>query len=97
MWRWLVRQRINALEVALSVELSRDGGSGLAAREQSLERERAVLLRRLAELGAQVLDAPDVEQVRSGLLRLIGDVDRHRQRLNDLVYDSVSMELGGSE
>ena len=96
-WRWLVRQRITALEAALSVELSRDEGSGLAAREQSLERERAVLLRRIAELGAQVLDAPDVEQVRSGLRRLIGDVDRHRQRLNDLVYDSVSMELGGSE
>jgi hypothetical protein len=56
-----------------------------------------VLLRRLAELGAQVLDAPDVEQVRNGLRRLIGDVERHRRRLNDLVYDSVSMELGGSE
>ena len=96
-WRWLVRERIVALEDALSVELSRDSGAGLAAREQSLERERAVLLRRLAELGAQVLDAPDVEQVRSGLCRLVGDVDRHRQRLNDLVYDSVSMELGGSE
>jgi hypothetical protein len=96
-WRWLVKQRVSALEAALSGELSRDSGSGLAAREQSLERERAVLLRRLAELGAQVLDAPDVEQVRNGLRRLIGDVERHRRRLNDLVYDSVSMELGGSE
>lgn len=96
-WRWLVRQRIAALEAALCGELSRDGGAGLAAREQSLERERAVLLRRLAELGAQVLDAPDVQQLRSGLSRLVCDVDRHRQRLNDLVYDSVSMELGGSE
>lgn len=96
-WRWLVRQRLAALEQALSGELSRDSGVGLAAREQSLERERAVLLRRLAELAAQVLDAPDVEQVRRGLCRLVSDVDRHRQRLNDLVYDSVSMELGGSE
>ena len=96
-WRWVVRQRITALEDALSGELSRDSGSGLAAREQSLERERAVLLRRLAELGAQVLDAPDVEQVRSGLCRLVCDVDRHRQRVNNLAYDAVSMELGGSE
>ena len=95
-WRWLVRQRMAALESALTGSLSRDSGAGLAAREQSLERERAVLLRRLAELGAQVLDAPDVEQVRADLRRLVTDVERHRQRLNDLVYDSVSMELGGS-
>lgn len=96
-WRWLVRQRVATLESALSGELSRDSGAGLAAREQSLERERAVLLRRLAELSVQVLDAPDVEQVRIGLHRLVDDADRHRQRLNDLVYDAVSMELGGSE
>ena len=25
------------------------------------------------------------------------DLEHHRQRLNDLVYDSVALELGGSE
>ena len=31
------------------------------------------------------------------LRRLVSDLERHRQRLNDLVYDSVTLELGGSE
>ena len=44
-----------------------------------------------------MLDAPDVETVRGDLKRLVADLERHRQHLNDLVYDSVSLELGGSE
>jgi hypothetical protein len=44
-----------------------------------------------------VLEAPDVESVRADLKRLVCDLERHRQRLNDLVYDSVTLELGGSE
>ena len=52
---------------------------------------------RLGELGPRVLDAVDVEPVRADLRRLVVDLERHRQHLNDLVYDSVSLELGGSE
>ena len=48
-------------------------------------------------LGPEVLEVPDVETVRGELLRLVVDLERHRQHLNDLVYDSVSLELGGSE
>ena len=29
--------------------------------------------------------------------RLLTDLEHHVQRLHDLVYDSVSLELGGSE
>jgi len=96
-WRRLVRQRMEGLRVALLGELSRDGDAALAAREQTLQRERTVLLGRLAVLAVRVLDEPDVEAVRNDLLRMVTAVDRYRQRLNDLVYDSVSMELGGSE
>lgn len=96
-WRWLVRHRMAGVQVALSEEVFRGGDSSLAAREVSLQRERAALVRRLVALGPLVLEAPDVEDVRGELHRVIGDVERHRQRLNDLVYDSVSMELGGSE
>jgi hypothetical protein len=35
--------------------------------------------------------------VRADLVRLVSALERYRQRLNDLVYDSVSLELGGSE
>jgi hypothetical protein len=96
-WRWLVRQRMDAVRDALVGELSRDDHVALAAREQTLQRERTVLLGRLAVLGPRVLDEADVEGVREDLHRLVAAVERYRQRLNDLVYDSVSMELGGSE
>ena len=96
-WRWLVRQRMEGLRDALGGELSRDGDAALAAREQALQRERTVLLGRLTVLAPRVLDEPDVETVRDEMLRLVTAVERYRQRLNDLVYDSVSMELGGSE
>jgi len=96
-WRWLVRHRMAGVRDALAIETSRDGDAWLAARELTLHRERAALLRRLAALGPQVLEVPDVESVRADLKRLVCDLERHRQRLNDLVYDSVTLELGGSE
>ncbi len=96
-WRWLVRHRMAGVRDALAAERSRGGDAWLAARELSLHRERATLLSRIATLGPLVLETPDVELVREDLLRLVADVERHRQRLNDLVYDSVSLELGGSE
>lgn len=97
LWRRLVRQRMAAVQDALAADLTRDGDAAFAGREQRLTNERLVLLRRFAALGSQVSDTLDVEQVRAELHRLVADVERHRQRLNDLVYDSVSMELGGSE
>ena len=97
MWRWLVRHRMAGVKEALALEHSRDGDAWLAARQIMLSRERDLLLRRLAALGPQVLEAADVDPVRRQLLRLVGDLERHRQKLNDLAYDTVSLELGGSE
>lgn len=97
-WRWLVRHRMAGVhDVLAASDRSRDSDAWLAAREMSLHRERLGLMRRLAELGPRVLDEPDVEPVRAELYRLVGDLERHHQHLNDLVYDSVSLELGGSE
>jgi len=97
MWRWLVRHRMAGVKEALALEHSREGDAWLAARQIMLARERESLTRRLALLGPQVLEAADVEPVRQELLRLVSDLERHRQKLNDLVYDTVSLELGGSE
>jgi hypothetical protein len=96
-WRWLVRHRMAGVRDALTRELPREGDAWLAAREQTLRQDRDVLVRRLALLGPRVLEAPDVEPVLVDLHRLVRDLEHHRQRLNDLVYDSVSLELGGSE
>ena len=69
----------------------------LAARGGTAFRERNALLGRLSTLGAQILETPDVEATRVELKRLLMDIQRHVQRLNDLAYDEVEMELGGSE
>jgi hypothetical protein len=97
LWRWLVRHRMAGVKEALAIDRVRGGDAWLAARELGLHRERDGLLHRLADLGPRVLEAPEVETVRSDLQRLVSDLERHRQHLNDLVYDSVSLELGGSE
>ena len=96
-WRWLVRNRLAGVKEALTGESTRGGDAWLAAREMSLHRDRNVLLRRLSVLGPQVLEAPDVDGVRADLQRFVRDLERYRQRLNDLVYDAVSLELGGSD
>jgi len=96
-WRWTVRQRMAGVRDALAGEAGDPDDGWLAARGGSAFRERNALLRRLSALGSQVLENPDVEQVRVELRRLVADVARHVQRLNDLVYDDVELELGGSE
>ena len=45
----------------------------------------------------QILETPDVEATRVELKRLVMDIQRHVQRVNDLAYDEVELELGGSE
>jgi hypothetical protein len=98
LWRRLVRHRMDGVKRALmSDDRFRGGDAWLAARELSLHRDRMDLLRRISALDKQVAEAPDIDTVRGELHRLVGDLERHRQRLNDLVYDSVSLELGGSE
>ncbi len=96
-WRWLVRNRMAGVKDALVAELMRGGDAWLTSREGAMVRERDALLRRLAQLGPAVLEEPDVEPVRVELLRLATDIEHHQQRVNDLVYDSVTLELGGSD
>ena len=69
----------------------------LAARGGAAFRERNALAGRIGDLSMQVLESPDVEATRIELKRLLMDLSRHLQRLNDLAYDEVEMEIGGSE
>ncbi len=97
MWRWLVRHRMSTVKDALRAERLRGGDAWLASREVNLHRERAALLSQLASLGPAVLEDADLERVRGELARLVSALERYKQRVNDLVYDSVCLELGGSE
>ena len=96
-WRWVVRQRMGVVRDELLGEKAGSRDGWLAARGGAAFRERNALLSRLTALSAQVLETPDVEATRLELKRLVMDVNRHMQRLNDIAYDEVEMEIGGSE
>ena len=96
-WRWTVRQRMAGVRDALVAETAHHEDAWLAARGGSVLRERNALLGRLSALGPQVLEEERIEQVRGELARLPCDIRHHVQRLHDLAYDEVELELGGSE
>ena len=96
-WRWLVRQKMGEVRDALVGETAGSDDGWLAARGGSAFRERNALLSRMSLLSPDILENADVEAVRIELKRLVTDINRHIQRLNDLRYDEVELELGGSE
>lgn len=96
-WRWSVRQRLVLVRDKLIAESLGAEEGWLAARGGQAFRERNVLLTRLTAYLQQVLECPDAEAVRRDLKRLVHDISRHLQKVNDLVYDEVEMELGGSD
>lgn len=96
-WRWVVRQRMSAVRDALIGAIGNPDDGWLAARGGAAFRERNALLGRLSALGGQILESAEVEVVRVEMKRLVVDVGRHMQKINDLAYDDVELELGGSE
>jgi len=96
-WRWTVRQRMAAVRDALLADVDGTDDGWLVARSGGILRDRDVLLTRLSVLGRDVLESPGVERVRTDLRRLATDLGHYVQRLHDLAYDAVELELGGSE
>ena len=96
-WRWTMRERLASVREALNSERFTSWDGWLAARSGTSDRERQQLLARIAALANTVLDRLDTERVAGEVRRLLNDVEHYRQKMNDLVYDSVSMEIGGSE
>jgi hypothetical protein len=96
-WRWTVRQRMAGVRDALIDETDHPVDGWLVARGGAAIRERNTLLGRLNAMGPSVLESPEVERVRVEMKRLLTDISHHFQRLHDLAYDEVELELGGSE
>jgi hypothetical protein len=82
---------------ALSDENFQTWDGWLAARTGTADRERRQLLARISSIGAGLLDRLETDRVAGEVRRLLNDVEHYRQRVHDLVYDSVAMEIGGSE
>jgi hypothetical protein len=96
-WRWNVRRQLVPVREGLAREHSHRRNAWLSARASQVLRERDLLLARLNDLSSQVLIATDVEAVAAQLSRLLVDIEHHAQRLHDLAYDDVELEIGGSE
>lgn len=96
-WHWRLRQELSTLREALESERFRSFDGWLTARSRASERDRARLTARIAALGPAVLDRLDPEAVRIEVSRLLADVEHYRQRVHDLIYDAVALEIGGSE
>ena len=96
-WRWSVRQRLVIVRDRLVAETLGSQDGWLVARGGAAFRERNDLLARVSALTPAVLEVHDAEQVRLDLKRLVIDIAHHVQRVHDLVYDDVELELGGEE
>lgn len=96
-WRWSVRRQLVPVRDRLLLEHPDRREAWLSARAARTLRERDELLTRLNALAAQVLVAPDLDDLADRLSRLLADIARHHQRVQDLAYDDVELEIGGSE
>ena len=96
-WRWNVRRRLSEVKDALSHPQTHQPEAWLTARTQLSKRDRFQLQSRVVTLSSGVLDKLDADSIVHQVHRLLSDLEHHVQRLHDLVYDSVSLELGGSE
>jgi hypothetical protein len=96
-WRWTVRRRLVPVRDRLLREHPTRRETWLSARHNRALRERDDLLTRLDLLSSQLLVAADVDEVAGRLSRLLVDIEHHAQRVHDLAYDDVELEIGGSE
>lgn len=91
--RQVLRALARAGEALDPVPATRE--SWLAGRAGHLAHERERLRGRLAVASDTVVtDGPTAH---AGLCRLATDLEHHRQRISDLAYDEVELELGGEE
>lgn len=87
---------LKQVHAALAAEMAPQGEVWQAARGRHLWRERLKLMARVNRL-RETFDQHTPDAISAQTRRVMVDVEHHRQRVNDLVYDSVERDLGGSE
>jgi len=93
-WRTAVRERLQKVRAGMTEPLgSRDGW--LVARAQHAERDRCALLERITATTTRMSEARPTTAVIPEIRRLTRDLSRYGQRVRDLDYDAVELELGG--
>ncbi|ROR89189.1 hypothetical protein [Nocardioides aurantiacus] len=108
-WRWHVRVRLQSVQQALaplappappspsSPAACADSDAWLSPRVEGADRRTVQLRARVGVVASGVLDRLDAATIEREVRRLLRDLEHLLQRDHDLVYDSVSLDLGGSE
>ena len=96
-WRWDVHRALTGVRDDLYGEQPRVREQWLTARGRRVADERDRLLLRVSAAGTAALHAEDLAELDSDLRRLETDLSHHVQRLTDLAWDDVELEIGGSE
>ena len=96
-WRWWLRGALSTVRDALAAPDTRRDEAWLAARGGCSRRRGRQLLARVAALGNGLLDRATTEDAFGRSRRLLVDLEHHVQRLHDLAWDEVELELGGSD
>lgn len=95
-WRWQVHRVLTHVRDDLSGEQPRVRDQWLTARGRRVAEERDRLLRRVSAAGSEALSTDDLARLGDDLRRLEADLAHHAQRLTDLAWDDVELEIGGS-
>ncbi|HEX2176050.1 MAG TPA: hypothetical protein VHG70_09070 [Nocardioidaceae bacterium] len=104
-WRSLVANRVQGLRDAYLQEVERGPASDafavdapwLCGRMQVLRREQSRIVDELEALARASFEAMDMETLRAQVQLALQRIMRLRQRENDLIYESVDLDLGGEQ
>ena len=89
-----IRERLQRVRAMMAEPLkSRDGW--LVARAEHADRDRCALLERISSMTKRISESALTSGTLTELRRLAHDLTRYQQRVHDLDYDAVELELGG--
>jgi hypothetical protein len=105
-WRALVAHRVRSLREAYVQEMelapgpdafALDTAPWIHGRLQLLRRDQGRIADELEALARACVEAMDLDALRVQVLAALQRITRLRQRENDLIYESVDLDLGGEQ
>jgi hypothetical protein len=105
-WRSLVANRVQSLREAYLLEVEcgpasdafvLDTSPWIYGRLERLRRDQRRIVDELEALGRACVEAMDMETLRAQAMLALQRIVRLRQRENDLIYESVDLDLGGEQ
>jgi hypothetical protein len=105
-WRSLVANRVHGLHEAYVQEMERgsapdafalDTTPWIHGRLQLLQRDQVRIVEELESLGRACMEVMDIEILRARAKLALQRIAHLRQRENDLLYESVDLDLGGEQ